>query len=40
MVERVIKNDITPMPRYKDEYIVAMTEEENPLFLPRLSHLG
>lgn len=28
MVERVIKNDITPMPRYKDEYIVAMTEEE------------
>lgn len=28
MVERVIKNDITPIPRYKDEYIVAMTEEE------------
>ena len=28
MVERVMKNDITPMPRYKDEFIVAMTEEE------------
>ena len=28
MIEEVIKNDITPIPRYRDKYIVTMSKEE------------
>lgn len=28
MVDEIIKLQITPNPRYKDKYIVAMTEDE------------
>lgn len=32
MVEDIIKNDITPNPRYKDQYIVTITEEMRSFF--------